>query len=298
MPRIIAPNEQIVILQLMKNLYKTFKKAVYNPAFYQKTPDSSFADAFRFYFKSTLIFSAVMTIALGIFFIPIGLAFINDKAPGLVRTYFPADLTVNVEKGQASANVAMPYFVPIRTTDGATSTIGTMQNILVVDTTHDFDKKTFADYKTYILITKNDIVTSNDGGQINIQSLRGAPFHTLSQAVLLSWVATIQHSFALIAVVAVIVMYILLMLGYLIYLGVLFIFALIPLLIGWIKKIPLSYGGAYKMSLYAIVPALALKTALNLIGVFFLPSYLTFLVFILVITLNMRNEEEEPKLFE
>jgi hypothetical protein len=51
------------------------------------------------------------------------------------------------------------------------------------------------------------------------------------------------------------------------------------------------------MSLYAIVPALALKTLLNIVGVFFIPAYFTFLVFLLIISLNMR-EAEEPTLFE
>jgi len=60
---------------------------------------------------------------------------------------------------------------------------------------------------------------------------------------------------------------------------------------------PLSYGGAYRISLYAIVPALALKTLINILGVFFIPAYFTLLVFMLIVAINMK-ESEEPTLFE
>lgn len=86
------------------------------------------------------------------------------------------------------------------------------------------------------------------------------------------------------------------MLGYLMYLILLLLLALIPKSIAYLKKMPLSYASAYKMSLYAIIPALALKTLLNILGVFFLPAYFTLLVFMLVIAVNMR-EKEEPTLF-
>ena len=50
------------------------------------------------------------------------------------------------------------------------------------------------------------------------------------------------------------------------------------------------------MSLYAIIPALALKTLINIFGVFSMPAYFTLLVFMLVVAINMQ-ETEQPKLF-
>jgi hypothetical protein len=281
----------------MKNLYNTFKKSLYNPSFYQSTADLTPSESFRHYMKCVTVLAAVMTVVLGLFFIHAGILFIKNGAPGLVRNYYPKELVVRVEKGVVSANVSMPYFVPVRTPSGATSTIGSVQNLLVVDTAHEFDKKTFESFKTYALLTKTDLVTSNNDGQITIQALSGAPSFTVSQEVLLSWIEKIRQSYVLISIIAVVALFIIFMLGYLIYLVPLLLFALIPLLIGWVKKTPITYGAAYKMSLYAIIPALVVRTALNLVGLFILPSYLTFLIFMLIIAVNMRDSAQ-PQLFE
>jgi hypothetical protein len=276
----------------MKNLIDTFKKTIYNPSFYQHVGDVPFKEAFRFYRKCTLVFSVVMTVALAIFFIPVGTLFINKYAPDLIKNYYPEKLVIHIEKGQASADVPMPYFVPIRTLGGATTTVGLAENLLVVDTTHDFERKIFESYKTYALLTKTDLVTSNDKGQITIQPLRGAPTTTISQELLLSWVDKIHQSLGTIIAIAIVAVFVILALGYLLYLLPLLLFALVPYFIAWIRKTPLTYRAAYKMSLYAIVPALAVKTVLNLVGLFFLPSYLTFLVFMLVVAINMRDTDQ------
>lgn len=277
----------------MKNLYNTFKKSIYNPAFYQNISNVSFGESFRYYAKCTVVLAAVMTVALGLFFIPAGVLFIKNKAPELIKNYFPTALAVHIEKGEASANVAMPYFIPV---PGVASTTA-IQNFLTIDTAHDFDKKAFEKFKTYVLLTKTDLVTSNANGQITIQTLRGAPTITVSQPVLLSWIEKVRQSLVPITLIGTLALFVIFSLGYIIYLIPLLLFALVPLLVAWVRKTPLSYGAAYKMSLHAIVPALVIKTVLNLFGMFFLPSYLTFLVFMLIIALNMRDVEQ-PTLFK
>ncbi len=281
----------------MKNFYQTFKNSIYNPSFYQNIATAPFWEAFRFYAKATVALAGVMAVALAVFLGIVGGAFIKYRAADLVKNYYPEALTINIDKGQASAQVAMPYFVPVKSMNGATTTVGSVQNLLVVDTNHEFDKKSFLEYKTYALLTKTDLVTSNEDGQITIQSLRNAPPMVISQAMLLSFIEQIRSHAVAIIIGGGIAMFVVFLLGFAFYLVILLLFALIPLLIAWIKKEQLSYSSAYKMSLYAIVPALALKTLLNIMGLFFLPAYLTLLVFMLVIALNMRNEEE-PKLFE
>lgn len=282
------------ILTDMKNVYKTFKKTIYNPAFYQNITSITLSESFRYYFKCTIMLAAVMTIALALFFIPAGSVFIKKDASGLVKNYYPADLTVHFEKGEASTNVVMPYLVPV---PGVASTTTAMKNLLVIDTQHEFDKKTFEGFKTYALLTKTDLITGNDNGQITIQSLRAVPTGTISQGMLLSLIEKAQQLFVPLVIVGVIVLFVILVLGYLIYLVPLLLFALVPLLISWIRKAQLSYGAAFRMSLHAIVPALVIKTALNLLGLFFLPSYLTFLIFMLIIAINIRDTEQ-PKLLE
>lgn len=276
----------------MKNIIETFKKSIYNPSFYQNTANVSFWEALRYYRKWTVLLSAAMTIMIAVVFIPAAILFLK-KSPEFVKNYYPQELVLHIEKGEASVNVPMPYVI---STKEITNNTAAKPNLLVIDTTKDFERKTFEEAKTYALLTKTDFITSNDKGQITIQPLRGAPAFTVDQNLLLSWIARVQQSLTMIVVLGVVATFIIITLGYLVYLLPLLLFALVPFLIAWIKKTPLSYGAAYKMSLYAIVPALVVKTALNLVGLFFLPSYLTFLIFALIIAINMRDGEPQ-KLF-
>lgn len=280
----------------MKTILETFKKSIYNPAFYQSAGKEPFWNIFHYYSKVALILSAMMTVVLGIFIVPAGVAFIKEHAPDLIKTYYPAGLVVHIEKGEAMANVPMPYIVPVKQVTGIAPAVDTLQNMLVIDTTHGFDKKTFEDYKTYALLTKTEIVTQSDKGQITIQNLRGTPTTTISQEVLLSWVEKIRGALGYIVSFGLVATFVIFVLGYFMYLLPLLLFALVPFFIAWLKKIPLSYGEAYKMSMYAILPALALKTLINLMGIFFIPPYFTLLVFMLIVALNMR-EVGQPKLF-
>ena len=293
----VALHFKTVILHNMKTIFETFKKSIYNPAFYRTAKDTPFWEIFRFYSKITFVLTLLMTIVLGVLLVPRGITFVKNRAPELVRNYYPKELVVHIEKGEASANVPMPYIVPVKQLTGVAPLPDALQNMLVIDTTHDFEKNTFVGYKTYALLTKTELVTQSDVGQITIQDLRGAPTMTVSQEVLLNFVGKIQNSLLAMVIGGVFATFTILALGYLIYLIPLLLFALIPFSIAWVKKSPLSYGEAYKVSLYAIIPALALKTAINLMGIFFLPPYFTLLVFMLIIAINMR-EGEQPKLFE
>lgn len=281
----------------MKIIFETFKKSIYNPSFYKSISEEPFSGIFHYYAKVTLILSFVMTLVFGIFLAPIGITFIKERAPDLIKTYYPSGLVVHIEKGEASANVPMPYIVPVKQITGNTPPLDSVQNMFVIDTNNNFEKKIFESYKTYGLLTKTEFVTQNSKGDITIQDLRGAPTTTISQEVLLGWVEKIHNSIGVIVSFGLVATFVLFIIGYIAYLVPLLIFALIPFFISWLKKTPLSYSSAYKMSLYAIVPALALKTLLNMVGILILPAYLTLLVFMLIMALNMR-EVKPQTLFE
>lgn len=277
--------------------FETFKKSIYDPAFYRTVASEPLGSIFRYYAKATLVLSIMMTIGLGVFLGPAIVSFVKRGAPELVNSYYPAGLVVTIEKGEATINMPEPYII-----NGKGDTLVALkeqglENIFVIDTEHNFEKVKFDEYKTIALLTKTEIVTRSDNGQITIQELRMVPKTAISQEILLSWVEKVRAKLAYIILGGALVTFIVIALGYFVYLIPLILFALIPFFIAWLKKTPLSYGGAYKMSLYAIVPALALKTLLNLFGIFFLPSYFTLLVFMLIIALNMR-EVEAPTLFE
>lgn len=291
----------------MKTIFETFKQGIYNPVFYRNAPTAPLSDVLRYYVKISLILSFAMTIMLGALLAPQGVSFVKNHAATLVKSYFPTELVVYVKNGEVSANVPQPYIVVAH--GGAQGVLKEqgIENMLVVDTETDFNQSRaedgnllipkFKEYKTFALLTKTDIITQGDNGKITVQSLRTFPDSTINQELLLTWVEKIHSNIAYVVLWGLLVTLVVLFFGYLNYLLILLVFALIPLSLARLKNLSLSYAGAYKMSLYAIVPALALKSLINVMGVFFLPAYFTLLVFMLIISLNMR-EQEQPKLFD
>lgn len=280
----------------MKAIFETFKKSLHSPEFYQRVASASFSEALRYYIKVIFILAAVATVAFSILLVPRGVRFIRDVAPSLVREYYPADMVVTIENGQASTNIAEPFIV---TSKGVARDIlreDGLDNLLVIDTGHELNIKMFEDYKTLVLLTKTEVVTQNRKGNITIQSLRNTPNTVINQTELLVFVEKIRAGLPYLVPVGIVVTLISVFFGYVIYLIPLFLFALIPFFLAKVKKISLTYGGAYRMSLYAVIPGLVLKTVLNISGFFFVPAYFSLLIFMLVIFINMR-EVEQPTLF-
>ncbi len=237
-----------------------------------------------------------MTIAFAVLFVPQGIRFIKEEAPALVKKYYPDGLVITVIRGEASSNATEPYVIPAEGVAKEALRGSRIDNLFVIDTKNEFNKKTFESYKTFALLTKGEIVTQSDRGQISIQDLSDAPDIVVSEEVLLAWVEKVRESLSIFVPAGIAVTFVVIILGFSLYLVPLLLFALIPFFLAWVKKIPLTYGGAYKMSMYAVVPGLLLKTIFNASGFFFVPIYLSLLVFMLIIFLNVR-EKEQSSLF-
>jgi hypothetical protein len=281
----------------MKTTFQIFKKSFFSPEFYRGVAEKPFRDGLGYYLKFAIFLSAVSIVAFSILLVPHGVSFVRDRAPILIREYYPADLVLKVTNGAISVNVAEPYIVPTKDVTRHALPDWSFDNIVVIDTQHDFSKKKFDEYRTFALVTKHEIVTSNSQGRTTIQEIPRAANMTIGQDTLLSWAEKVRTSLVYIVPAGVSLTFMVLLLGYMAYLVPLFLFALVPFLLARIKKIPLSYGGAYRISLYAVMPGVVLKSLLNISGILFVPSYLTFLVFLLIVIINVR-EVEQPKLFE
>ncbi len=276
----------------MKNLFKTFQKSLYGPEFYHGIALAPFKDALRYYLKFTLLLAIFMTIAFAVLLVPQGVRFVKEEAPALVKKYYPEGLVVTVIKGEASSNVTEPYIIPAEGVAKEALQGSTIENLFVIDTQNEFNKKTFESYKTFALLTKGEIVTQYDIGRISIQDLSGVTNFVISEDVLLAWVEKVRTSLSVFVPASIALTFIVIMTGFVLYLVPLLLFALIPFFLAWVKKIPLTYGGAYKISMYAVIPGLILKTILNASGFFFVPAYLSLLVFMLIIFTNFRKKEQ------
>lgn len=281
----------------MKAFIETLKKSFYNPEFYRTISQVSWRDAFRTYFKFTAVLSVLFAVISGVLLVPQGVSFVRNNAPELAKKYFPAELVVTIKGGEASVNVPEPYIIPMNQDAGEQAyQKGVFKNFVVIDTQHEFSQKMFDEYQTFALLTKDEFVTQSTTGQLAIQKLRVVPGISISQESLLAWIETVRSSLIFAVPIGLVITALITLFGFTLYLIPLFLFALIPFFLAWIKKIPLSYGDAYKMSLYAILPGLVLKDILNASGFLFVPASLNLLMFLLVIALNMRDVEQ-PTLF-
>ena len=53
----------------------------------------------------------MMTIGLGLLLVPAGISFIKDRAPDMVKSYYPAELVVTIENGEVAINMPEPYII-------------------------------------------------------------------------------------------------------------------------------------------------------------------------------------------
>lgn len=275
-------------------IVERFQKSLYDPSFYRSVAALPLKDALRAYVVMVAVFTLLATIVFSFLLIPRVSRFLNEGAGKIVDQYYPASLEVRIEKGTASVNAPLPYFIP-----GKQSTLEMLsrdvplENLLVIDTRGDFEKAQFEEYKTFAFLTKHELVTRGERGQITIQNLSSFSNTTINAETLRRFIERARLWYPLIVGVGVLALLVIVFAGYLFYLIPLLLFALIPFFIAWMKGAPLGYASAYKMSLYAVIPGLALKTLLNMGGYFFVPAYLSLLVFMLVIVINMQKMRAE-----
>lgn len=274
----------------MKNTFKIFKKSLSSASLYREASEAPLRNGIRYYVKAIFILSLFATFAFGVFSVPQGVRFMKEEAPLLVQEKYPAGLEVTIKNGEAFTNRASSTIIA-----GEKTILSTLfkndavENILVIDTERDYDSEVFDAYHTFALLTKHNIVLRGAEGRVTVQPLRGMPEMTITETTLVSFIEKLNNSIVLLAVLFLVVVFCLLFFGYLIYLVPLMLFAFIPWLLAWMKNVPLTYRGAYKMSVYAVVPGLAFKTLFNIGGVLLVPAYFSLLIFMLVIFLVMKK---------
>lgn len=277
----------------MKNTFEIFKKSLSRASLYREASEEPFRKGLTYYLKVIFLLSLVATVGFAVLAVPQGIRFMKEEAVPLIQEKYPSDLKITIKNGEASTNNATTTVIR-----GEKKTLGTLfkddviENILVIDTGSEYTREAFDRYHTFALLAKHDIVMRRTEGDVVVQSLRSFPEMTVASTTLIGFVERVNDSIAFLAVLSLVIVFALLVAGYLMYLIPLALFALIPFFLAWIKNIPLTYRGAYKMSVYAVVPGLVLKTVFNLGGVLAVPAYFPLLIFMLVIFLVMKRLEQ------
>lgn len=272
----------------IKSYFGELKSTFFGPAFYASLRDKSFGASVGFLFLSTLLISFAIVLIGSAFVIP---SVLSAKPDTFVAENFPNDLTVTLANGKASTNAEQPYIIPIPDDEKMKDT--TFENYFVIDTRPETTVQMLQDYKSVALLTENSLYVNQDDGEGRVIALSEIGEDVTVDAEFLTGVVQglmmfmwILIPLALIFVAPLMAFF---MTGF--YLFVSLFGAVIPLLIGMVRKIPMTYGRAYTTALYATVPIMAITSAWMFLGIGVFPPFLDILLFAFLLTLNLKPQK-------
>ncbi len=210
-----------------------------------------------------------------------------------MEKHFPADLSVRVQDGIVTTSVQEPYFLPFPKDDKDST--DDPENLLVIDTRSDLTLSEIDAYDSFAVLTRDHLVLTKDKGDRRLYPLSSVKDFTVNKGLASGWWAKVQKFLGIALypmLVALLVVTILSTAAW--HLTASLVGALLVLLIGKLRKNPLSYGDAYKTAVFATGPVLIVSAVGFVIGVPVLPFHLDLLIFILVVFLNLRRAPSEP----
>lgn len=281
------------------NLWRTIRASIYSPEFYRSLPGRKLSFSLKYYYVLGVALAIVFSAVTSFRALPLLAQFLDQAGQTLVA-HFPEELAITIQDGEASTNVEEPYVLPLPDTLKTETERNGKQapaNLLVIDTASQASVESWTAHDTFILITKRNIVAGDErGGRVQIEWLSDMPNVVIDRTFVQSLRGDLQAVgkwlsplvvfgtwFAFLVVWT-------LTLIYLVFGGVL------AWLIARARKMPVSYGAAYRMALHAWTPVALLLTVLT--GGFpgteapFIPTLL--LIVTLIANIRRVSDESSP----
>lgn len=231
----------------MKSFFDQVRKSVWGPDLYQELLAKPFSYSFSYFTKLGILLALIGTIMPSLFLVPLTNKLLAE-APNVVLSTYPDELEVTVTKGEVSANVPSPYFIPIpRAWNDGTSGY---EHLLVIDTDRPFSVEQFESYRAVFWLTKNEIVSRNTGGKFEIQKLNEVN-GSISEQVISGWLSVIEPYFKFVAPGLVIALFFAMLFCSGSRLAALLFYAFFVFLYGVITKRNWKYRDAYVLSMHA-----------------------------------------------
>lgn len=287
--------------------FSTLTHSVYSPAFYSHLTQKSFWSSVWYLVRVTLI---LFLLGALIILIPI---FKNwDKIDQSVQnalSVYPEELVLTFQDGQMTSNQVEPYFIESRDIVPEewrdefleSSSADFPKNLVVIDTITPFNEEQYDAYDAVIWLTKDSAYIEKENGGIESRPLSSVPDSTLDKAFvdekIAIWWDQMKTSLPILLVLAMVVTVIAIVIYRMVYSLILAVGALI---VGSIMKLPLDFGGSYKIALHAITLPSFLSLAIILssktTGFYGFPFWFT-LLSLLIIVINLQKGKT-PKLMK
>ena len=273
------------------------KNSIYEPEFYKKLHSKRLSFSFKYFYSLVSVLAVILTAQFSFQAIPGINFFLTGIGPEIVNAY-PQELVVTIKNGQASSNVAEPYFV--RTPENIQlekyRNIPKTENLIVIDTKNQFSEESFSKYNALAVLTKASIAFRKDDGRIEIQPLNGIPDLTVDKASVASLVGKLQPFIKFAAPLIVLALFIGFMVSFSAKLVYLLFAALLILLIAKVKNYPLTYKKSYQAGLHIITLPLLLGAISTLLNLHIAIPFFTTILVIIMTAINFESQKTEAEI--
>jgi hypothetical protein len=211
-----------------------------------------------------------------------------------VKSFYPDELVITVEKGVVSINQEQPYAVPLVGLEDRSGE--DLDYAVIIDTQYSITLEALQGYKTLVLVGERSVGFRNDNGGLEIYEIP----KEMSVVISRSWVEEKvdllvelfkKYGFVLALILLPIGVFSGLLFGVMVYL---LFAAIIVWFVARIKGMPYSYSQSYVASMHLVMLPQALSTLLFWV-VSGIPFFRTILLVILAI-INLKNPQQQPTL--
>jgi hypothetical protein len=276
------------------NFFKKVGSSIYSPVFYRELLDKPLKSSIRYFFTLILLLSLVFTAVISVTLIPNLHSFFSSLGTKVVA-YYPEELQVTIKDGVASTNVIEPYFLQIpeelKDSNGVSEDSFRPENLLVIDTQHDFNLTRFTDQSTFALLTEDSLIYKDENGKVTIQSLKEIPDVVITKDAVSRWMTSLTPFLKVLPLLLPIVFFVVGFVVSTFKLIYFFVAALLVWLVASIKKVKITYKKAYQITIHAFTLPLLLDVVLKIFGgssIFFLPTILL----LVIVALNLKKPQE------
>lgn len=268
--------------------FKNIGRSIYSPKYYQELVKKPFSYSVKYIFLFVLVLG-VLKLCFLAFYIPEfhkNLSSFSSEA----KEIYPEELEVFIKDGNVSTNVEEPYFVPLPDLpEEGGEEVERPENLIVIDTGVEPSVENLEGYDSMILVTRNYIVSQNNRGKIEMQSLQQVPDMTINKSMVIKNVdeyspyLNLFYPLIIIGILLGAFFFVIIRFAYL------FFGALLVWLIARIKKVDIEYGKAYQMGIHLMTLPLLVSFLTTLKFSF---SFTILLLILAVVNIRKESEAE------
>jgi hypothetical protein len=280
-------------------IFKEIKSNIYDREYYKEIPNKPFRKSLKYLFKLCLLAGLGSLIVIGV---------MSKEMPNIIRTevasvvnQYPEDLVVTFKDGLASTNKEEPVMIPI---DESNKKIfeekegEEYSNLVVIDTKNEFSLEKLKEYKTFALLTKENIIFSQgESGEIRIFPISDIDNLEVTKAWLLENTSKVLKKMPIIIAIITPIVYIMFVISHFVFtLLVNLFFALFIWVMSKVKNAGLDYKKSYQLGIHSST----IYVILSVLGMFLYPfndSTIRIFAVILIIWINffMKKETANPE---